>query len=304
MDPTDLALSLILLNNSRTPLRDLGEKLGLSVASVHKRLQALRDEGIIKAFTARIGLPKLGATIALAWGVSKATSSDHVQERLHKDDHVYWVTFAGAGTLYVGAYLRSLTELDAYMAYLVKEAEIENPVVGLFPQGTGLPDEPVLDRLDCRILRALHKDARKSIADVAEEIGLSPKTVGRRLGKMEADGSAELSIEWSPDASNDIITMWHLDLAPSADRDQAIALLMNRYRDNFLFHMAFSNLPRFLLFATWTGSTKDLRLLRDRISAEAPFARVLPNMLYTGHLFDTWRDDLLMKWAGPKDAAR
>ncbi len=304
MDPTDLRLCLLLLANSRTPVRELGEKLGLSVAAVHGRIQALRDAGIIRAFTARIGLPKLQATTALMWGTSRMTSNEEVVSRVRKDEHVYWVAFGGAGTVYLGAYLRNLTELDAYVSFVSREIELADPVVGLLPQGKGLPEEPVLDRLDCRILRALHRDARKPIADIAEELGLSAKTVGRRLNRMIADGSAELSLEWYPDAANNIISMWHLDLKPAADREQAYALLMNGYAENVLFVMPLSNLPHFLLLATWTGSMKDTKDLRVRLSNEAPFARAAPNVLYTGYMLDTWRDALLMKWAGPDEAGR
>lgn len=304
MDPTDLKLCLLLLTNSRTPVRELGEKLGLSVAAVHGRIQALRDAGIIRAFTARIGLPKLQSTTVLMWGTSRIASNEEVVSRLGKDDHTYWVAFGGAGTVYVGAYLRNLTELDGYVSFVSREVELAEPVVGLLPMGPGLPDEPVLDRLDCRILRAMRRNARKPIADVAEELGLSAKTVGRRLNRMIADGSAELSLEWYPDAANDIISMWHLDLNPDADREQASALLMNRYAENGLFVMPLSNLPRFLLFATWTGSMKDTKDLRIRLSNEAPFARAAPNVLYTGHMLDTWRDALLVKWAGPSDGTR
>lgn len=304
MDPTDLKLCLLLLANSRTPVRELGEKLGLSVAAVHGRIQTLREAGIIRAFTARIGLPKLQSTTVLVWATSRIASNEEVVSRLRKDDHTYWVAFGGAGTVYLGAYLRNLTELDGYVSFVSREAELAEPVVGLLPMGPGLPDEPVLDRLDCRILRAMRRDARKPIADVAEELGLSAKTVGRRLNRMIADGSAELSLEWYPDAANDIISMWHLDLKPDADREQASALLMNRYAENGLFVMPLSNLPRILLFATWTGSMKDTKDLRIRLSNEAPFARAAPNVLYTGHMLDTWRDALLVKWAGPGEGTR
>ncbi|HII39888.1 MAG TPA: AsnC family transcriptional regulator [Thermoplasmata archaeon] len=304
MDPTDLRLCLLLLANSRTPVRELGDRLGLSVAAVHGRIQALRDEGIIKAFTAKIGLPRLRATTVLAWGASRTASNDDILARLKKDDRVYWVAFGGAGVVYVGAYLRTPTELDSYVSFVAKEAELTDPVVGLMPWGSGLPDEPVLDRADCRILRALHRDARKSIADVAEEIGLSAKTVGRRLGHMMGDGSAELSMEWYPDAANDIICMWRLDLKPGTSRDEAATLLMNKYAGNLLFAMPLSNLPGLVLTATWTGSMKDLKDLQTRFGNEGPFARVVPNVLYTGYMLDTWRDALLMKWAGPIERTR
>ncbi len=303
MDPTDLALCKLLLENSRIPIRELADKLGLSVAAVHGRIQGLRDEGIIKAFTARIGLAPLGVTTVLIWGISRAASSERLVERLRRDGHVYWVAFGGAGLVYVGTYLRSAAELDGVVSFVAKEADIPEPTVGILPLGGGLPEEPILDRADSRILRALHRDARKSVADVAGEIGLSAKTVGRRLARMIAEGSAELSMEWYPDAANDIISMWHLDLGPSATREEALALLANQYGPNLLFTMPMSNLPRFLLAATWTGSMKKLKDLQGRMGQEKILARAVPNILYTGRIFDTWRDDLLMKWAGPEDVS-
>ena len=66
-------------------------------------------------------------------------------------------------------------------------------------------------------------------------------------------------MDWYPDATNDIICQWHLDLAPGADRNQALALLANRYGGNLLFTMPMGNMPRFILGATWTGSMKDLK---------------------------------------------
>ncbi len=301
MDPTDLALCKMFLENSRVSIREVGDKLDLSVAAVHGRLQALRDEGIIKAFTARINLVALGATLALVWGIAGRPSNDEILDRLKRDEHVYWLAFAGARFLYVGTYLRSAAELDAVVSYVTKEADIREPTVGLIPMGAGLPDEPVLDRLDCRILRALHRDARKSVADVAEEIGISAKTVGRRLNRMVAENRAELSMEWYPDAANDVISMWHLEVDPSASREEATALLTNRYGRNLLFTMLMSNLPRSLILGTWTGSMKELRDLQGRLGREKTLARVVPNVLYTGYMLDTWRDSLLMKWAGPKE---
>lgn len=301
MDRTDITLCKLLLANSRIPIRELADKLGLSVAAVHGRIQGLRDAGIIKAFTARIGLGTLGVTIALVWGTSGAPSNEDVLARLRKDDHIYWVAFGGAGTVYTGAYLRSLPELDGVVSYIAKAADMPAPTVGLIPLGAGLPEEPVLDRLDCRILRALHRDARKSVADVADEIGFSAKTVGRRLAGMIREGSADLSMEWYPDVGNDVITLWHMDLRPAAVREEARALLMNKYGPDIVFTMHFSNLPRSLMVATWTGSMKELRDLQTRLGKEEPLARVVPNVLYTGYMFDTWRDELLMKWAGPKE---
>ncbi|HTT26427.1 MAG TPA: Lrp/AsnC family transcriptional regulator, partial [Thermoplasmata archaeon] len=122
MDPTDLALCKLLLEDSRRPYRELADRLGLSVAAVHGRIQALREGGIIRAFTARIGHPALGSTNLLVWGPSAPAAREGLVDRLGADEHVYWVALAGAGVLYVGAYLRSIAELDGCVSFIVQEA--------------------------------------------------------------------------------------------------------------------------------------------------------------------------------------
>ena len=60
MDQTDLILSLLLLANSRTPYSGLAGTLGLSVNAVHKRIQSMVEDGIFRAFTAKVSLSVLG----------------------------------------------------------------------------------------------------------------------------------------------------------------------------------------------------------------------------------------------------
>jgi Lrp/AsnC family transcriptional regulator len=45
-----------------------------------------------------------------------------------------------------------------------------------------------MDRIDCKILEALQKDATAPIADIAAQAGLSVSPCWRRIQKLEADG--------------------------------------------------------------------------------------------------------------------
>jgi DNA-binding Lrp family transcriptional regulator len=74
MDKTDIALSMLLLGDSRLSHRELSEKLGLSINAVHNRIQELKAAGIIPKFTAKISLFALDAVIATIFGVSEDES--------------------------------------------------------------------------------------------------------------------------------------------------------------------------------------------------------------------------------------
>lgn len=294
MDKTDLALSMLLLNNSRLPHRELAEKLGLSINAVHKRVQVLKDAGIIRRFTARISLSALNAVNVMVFGISDDKLLSDVHERLGRHGSIYWVAKAGANYLYVGAYLRSIPELESLVDYVRKEAKMPNPTVGIV---TGAPEPfrgaasaKALYPLDLQIVRALHGDSRRALTDVAEELKVSAKTVRRRLSRMVKNGLVELSMEWFPDASNDIITIFHIHLKPTAQKDAAAGIL-KKYWPNVLFYWSFGNLSNELLAVAWTNTMKELRTIQDSFVAEEAFESIVPNILYVGYIFDTWRDE-------------
>lgn len=287
MDPVDLVLCQRLQRDSRLPYRELGQQLGLSTAAVHARIQALRASGVIRAFTARISLAALGATIVIVWGVSDASSDPSLVDRLRQDDRIYWVAFAGAGILYIGAYLRSGVELDPCVTRIMKRAAFSRPSVGIIPMGSGVPEPPALGRVDSRILLALHTDSRRSFTEVAREARVSPKTVGRRLGRMVRRGQVEFSLEWNPDDSSDIMTMWHLHPSPEVDREYVLTRLQGEYAPNLLYPFVFSNLPGSWIVPGWTRTMKELKRLEERLRSETWLERVVPNVMYSGRIFDT-----------------
>ena len=48
-----------------------------------------------------------------------------------------------------------------------------------------------MDRLDLKILRVLQRDASKTNADLADEVGLSQAACHRRVKALEASGTIE-----------------------------------------------------------------------------------------------------------------
>lgn len=293
MDRTDITLCIFLMSNSRTPYHELAGKLGLSINAVHKRIKVMIDAGIIRTFTARESLVSLKAISVWIFGRSEATHPGEIHTRLENNESTYWVANSGGGYIYVGGYLRNLSELDSYVAFVKKEGEIGEPTVGIIPPFTSrFPDE-ALRPLDYQILASLHKDARKPVTDVASEIRASTKTVHRRLERMMEKGLVDLSIDWYPDASNDIVSICHISLAKNADRTKAVSSLNQRFSQNILIEVLFSNLPNMTTLFLWTNSMKQMDDLRESIGKAEGVESVVLNVLQIGYMFDTWRDRLL-----------
>ena len=294
MDRTDVALCLFLLSSSRTPYHELADKLNLSTNAVHKRIMSIINAGIIRAFTARVSLFHLRAIAVWVFGRSGADHLDKVHLRLKKNDSTYWVANSGGGYVYVGGYLKSLAELDSYVSFVKKEAVMGQPTVGIIAQPPTLNENETIRPLDYQILGSLHKDSRKSVTDVASEVNASPKTVHRRLERMIAKGLVEFSIDWYPDASNDIVSLCHVGVAEDADRNEVLSSLVRSFSQNVLVNVIFSNLPNQIVLFLWTNSMRQMDDLRERIGRTKGVGSVTMNVLQIGYLFDTWRDKLVM----------
>lgn len=296
MDRTDVSLCLFLMANSRTPYHELAAKLGLSINAVHKRIGALVNQGVIKSFTAHPSLACFGAVSVWIFGRSEAARPSDVHLRLKANDRTYWVANSGGGYVYVGGYLRDIQELDGYVAFVKEEGELADPTIGIV-----LTMEPrrqdMLRSLDYQILASLRKDSRKPATDVAAEVNASVKTVHRRLEWMVEKGLVEFSIDWYPDVSNDIVSLCHVEVDRGSDKMKVLDALKKRFSENVLVYVLFSNLPNVLVLFLWTNSMRQMEGLRESVGSFEGVRSAMMNVLQVGYMFDTWRDELVLKSA-------
>jgi len=293
MDRTDVSLCLYLMTNSRSPYHELAAKLGLSINAVHKRIGAMTKMGIIRAFTAHPSLVSVGAIPVWVFGRSDAPKPSDVHIRLKTNERTYWVANSGGGYVYAGGYLRDISELDDYAAFVIREAEISEPTIGIMPPMTRRLQQESLRPLDYQILASLSRDSRKPVSDVATEVNTSAKTVHRRLEWMMEKGLVEFTIDWYPDASNDIVALCHLEIAKHADRQWVLAALRAAFQPNILVEVLFSNLPNLIVLFLWTNSMKQMENLRERVGGVDGAKSVTLNVLQIGYMFETWRDKLV-----------
>jgi DNA-binding Lrp family transcriptional regulator len=277
----------------------LAEKLDLSVTAVHNRIQTLIDMGIIRKFNASLSVFAQNAIHVFIYGYSKFNPMSNLKTKLETHGSIYWLAIGGGNILYIGAFLRSVSELDGLVRFVKESAEIPEPIVGL----TGSPMPPMLKyldfshidtklcELDYKIIRSLKDNSRKPTSDIAEELGVSTKTVRRRLARMEKNFLIQFSIEWYPDASNDIMSVFQVNLKAEAN-PQAPNLILQKHYPNTLFYWSFSNIPNSYIFMVWTPTTKELKEIRESFEQEPTVQSAAPNIIFTGYIFKTWRDQI------------
>ena len=196
MDIIDLQIVKLLLANCRITYRDIGQILGLSVNAVYKRVQNMIETGVIRAFTAKPSLIGLKAVNVLVFGQSKGANLNDISKELGNHESIYFVGNAGGNFLYIDGYLREMSELNDYTAYVYRIANLNDFTTCIKELPYRINPE-VLTKTDYQILRVLGNDAKRSITDLADNIGISAKTIRKRIKRMMEYNLVELSINFA-----------------------------------------------------------------------------------------------------------
>lgn len=127
MDETDKSILRCLYEDARMPLRQIAERLGISVSTVSVRLRALEEEQVIKGYVPILDPAKLGYDLLTIIGVriSEGKLVD-VEEKLAKDARVLQVyDVTGEWDAMMVARFRSREELNAFVKDLLAQPHIE-----------------------------------------------------------------------------------------------------------------------------------------------------------------------------------
>ena len=291
MDEIDLILLKKLMENSRLTYRELADMTSMSVSGIHKRIKNLVDDEIIEAYTARPSAIALKYLSVLIFGTSNAKSVDAVSKELGQHESINFIGIAGAKSLTISAFLRNISELQELSIYASNTAQISEPIVGIVNEPYITTPEP-LTTIDYKILKTLNKDARKPITDIADDVGLSAKTVRKRLDRMIENNLVDFSIEWSEKAANNLTTGFHIYLKEGTNIDSTIQHINEKYNQNVIACLSFSNVPNFITMYTWTKSTQESQEIQEELQTEG-FKDIIPYIALSSDFYDCWIDQLL-----------
>lgn len=80
-DQQDQAILRILLEDSRTPLQEIGKAVGLSTTSCWNRIKRMTDSGAIQGYTVKVDLAQIGYQDTV---IVQVTLGSHSQETLNE----------------------------------------------------------------------------------------------------------------------------------------------------------------------------------------------------------------------------
>jgi len=304
MDDTDRRLLVLMSENPRIHFEDLAKRLGISRQAVYSRMQVLIGIGVIQGTHAAVSVPYLDAVPVGVFGRSKTASIEATLDRLGESEFTRRVVVAGGNYLYVVGFLRNISELDSYSEFVKRAAEMPEPTVGMYNlddelmsysvDGSGKRKQSYkeLTPLDLRIIASLKDDARRSVADIADMVGVSTKTVRRHLEDMISDGALDLHAPMDLTSGGDLFLVMHVNLGDGADKVEAGRRLLSRcyFQDQYI--RTFSNLPGFLVWAFWSDKMTEIRRALRATGEDEDVVSVMLNFAYIERIYPTWRDKL------------
>ena len=317
MDDTDRKLLNLICANPRIHFRELAKRLGISRQAVNHRMQVLTKIGVIQGMIAGISIPYLDAVPVAVFGISRTASIEETLDRLGESEFTRRVVVAGGNYLYVVGFLRNISELDSYVEFVKRAGEMSEPTVGIYCLDDGLsPDYSVdgggkrkqsykeLSPLDLKIIASLKDNARRPVAEIADKVGASAKTVRRHLEHMISEGSLDFYVPWDLLPGEDMFTLMHVNLKEGADKGEVGRRLFAKYPFQTLYIRSFSNLPSFLLCILCSDRMTEIRKVVRMLGEDEDVLAIMPNLLYIERTYTTWRDKLPAALTRPSRKAR
>lgn len=291
MDEIDLLIIRNLLGNCRLTFRELADMSNMSISAIHKRIKALENDGIITAYIARPSVIALKCLFVVVFGESKAKVMGLVRKILGQHEMIVEVAIMGSKYFFISAYLRDISELQEFSSYVSKTAQISKLMIGIInlPYIT-IPE--TLTNTDFKILKYLNRDARKPITDVADDTGLSSKTVRKRIDNMIKNKLVSFTIEWKPLSTQSFFSIFFIYLNEGTNMNNTFRQLSKKYSKNIAYMINYSNIPNFINMITWAKTPQESQEIEDELNTEG-FKRIVHRVFISTEWYECWIDQLL-----------
>ncbi len=208
LDKLDRRILFELDRNSRRPISDVSRSIRQGRDRVEYRIERLLERKVIRKFTASVNLARLGFTIyKLYFRIENDKEAvKRLVKHLRAHPRVYWIALSdGSWDLMIAVFARSSVEffetqrelLSEFNEIVLKYAMYQLVELDLHPKSYftgksgdaitvgGAPQVASIDVLDAKILRLLSSNARRTIAEISEQVNATSAVVKYRIERME-----------------------------------------------------------------------------------------------------------------------
>ncbi|MFX1479077.1 MAG: winged helix-turn-helix transcriptional regulator [Promethearchaeota archaeon] len=183
MDDKDLEILKILLFDGRTTYESLANKVDLTPYLIKKRIKNLVELGVIQKFTTNLNFLIFQRSVCYSLAeVKEGTNQQELIERIGKLDEVSGGAISLQNKMQIIHTYSDDYDFKRNLEKLMQFEEIQNleNFILLIPPSLNFKNER-LTKTDWKIIYSIKDNCRKTDIEIAEELGISTKTVKRRL---------------------------------------------------------------------------------------------------------------------------
>ncbi|MRI63072.1 Lrp/AsnC family transcriptional regulator [Ornithobacterium rhinotracheale] len=137
IDNIDKRILKELLINSKQSIKDLAQKVELSVTPVHERIKKLESTGIIKGYSANLDIKKIGFNLVVYMNITLIRHQEELDSEIANyinglDEVVEAYFVSGDFDLMVKAVLRDMTHYQEFVLHKMSKIDIISNVRSYF----------------------------------------------------------------------------------------------------------------------------------------------------------------------------
>ncbi len=204
MDDKDLEILKLLLFDGRMSYELIAKKVELTPYLVKKRINNLVDLGVIMKFTTNLNFLMFQKSVCYTLAdVKQGTDQQELIERIGKLDEVSGGAISLQNKMQIIHIYSDDYEFKKNLEKLMQFEEIQNieNFILLIPPDLGFKNKRLI-KTDWKILNSIKDNCRKTDIEIADELGISTKTVKRRLSYLRENNIILFMIDLDTSAAD------------------------------------------------------------------------------------------------------
>ena len=227
MDKLDMQILSRLVDNCRTPDRQIGKEIGISGVSVKSRIQKMMERKIIGEFALKIEPPVLGYSVL--YFVVTGKELDDILSKIRLVGEPFFVVPCVGGITVCSIVVK---DDPVQKMELAKNLLKDVRVLSIF-EAKNPEIRSDLTKTDIEIIGILLKDPRLKIEEIAKLSGFSTKTVTRSIEKLQNDEAIQFTLIYNPREMETYIPFAILVAVPG-DVNETLQKLKKEFSKYFL----------------------------------------------------------------------
>jgi Lrp/AsnC family leucine-responsive transcriptional regulator len=291
VDWLDKALLWQLFGNARISYQALARKFNLSFNAIKNRVKKLEADGVIQEYTVELSLAMLGLE---PLDVSVTTDgSEKIKELIDQigNHRLVRMAYRLQNQKYAAfAFVAGTTDFFELKGFLESLNSVTD--VGLHPILAIAPDAPphskartrgqkmVFTKNQLRVMKCLTENVRMPVSEIANQLDLSPRRVGKILRDLEEGGGVHFTIRINMYALGDVLlslVIWYDDAKTSAA--EIVSWFRDHYKHEFWNATQRLDEPTIEIVLILDNPTKAADI--TRVVREAPFVERVEDVVAT-----------------------